>query len=163
MKALLRNRLFWLCAGLAFTLIIGLVAPGISALGQEDQTTDTHSISLTNQQDKLEFLSGYANLPTTPEDAAYHIWYQDNSQGVPGPSDWDIKLVLRLSQEVLPLWLSDTTTVAELETSWADPLLDELGLASSLQAQPEFFVDAYSSELTLYRSDSVLLKRNKTF
>jgi hypothetical protein len=81
-----------------------------------DRTTDTLSSSFTTVKERLEFLDRYLNFPSQPVDAQYHLIYFDNSVGFPpGPSDWDIKVVVWLEPKDTPLWLKNMTKVATFD------------------------------------------------
>ena len=80
-------------------------SPSSNPRGEDDRTTDTWSSSFDNKDDKLDFLVKYLNLYSDVEDAEYHIVYHDNSGGlIPGPSDWDIRVALKVAAEDIPLW-----------------------------------------------------------
>jgi hypothetical protein len=70
-----------------------------------NRTTDTWSSSFDSFEEKIKFLSEYIVIPSEVKDAEYHIVYHDNSGGmVPGPSDWDIRVALKILPEYIPLW-----------------------------------------------------------
>jgi hypothetical protein len=72
---------------------------------EPDRTTDTWSSSFDNKEEKLNFLGEYITLFSEVLDAEYHIVYHDNSNGlVIGPSDWDIRVVLKVALEDIELW-----------------------------------------------------------
>jgi hypothetical protein len=89
-------------------------------------STDTRSTQFSTDREKLAFLAKYLTLYSTVEAAEYHIVYHDNSSGgVPGPSDWDIQVVLKMAPENLSLWTTDMQPVApeSVDLSWGYPLL----------------------------------------
>ena len=72
---------------------------------EASRTTDTWSSYFENKDEKLAFLSEYLVMHSEVLDAEYHVVYHDNSGGlIPGPSDWDIKVALKVAPERIPLW-----------------------------------------------------------
>ena len=94
-----------------------------------DLSTNTQSSSFATSEARLAFLARYLNFRSGPKDAQYHLFYKDNSQGFPpGPSDWDMRIVLWLEPADVSLWLQD---VREVEVSdgfdWVSELSQDLG------------------------------------
>jgi len=74
-----------------------------------DLTTNTDSDSIATSQERLAFVSRYFTLRAPATDASFRINFQDNSQGVPGPSDWNMAIVLRVSPSDRERWLKGAT------------------------------------------------------
>ena len=94
-----------------------------------DLSTNTQSDVFATSEERLAFLKRYLNFRSEPRNAQYHLMYKDNSQGFPpGPSDWDLRIVLWLEPADVPLWLQD---VREVEVSggfdWVSELSPDLG------------------------------------
>ena len=90
-----------------------------------NKTTDTWSTEFYSQKDKIVFLAEYLIMPSEVLDAEYHIVYYDNSGGViPGPSDWDVRVALKIQPNDLPLWLDGFVSAPEkdINLSWWDEL-----------------------------------------
>lgn len=96
--------------------------------GRIDLTTDTRSDSFHIKEEKLAFLKEYLIMPSEVIDAEYHIMFWDNSGGmVPGPSDWDIRAVLKVAEEDIPLWTADMKRILpeQLDLNlWDDLMCD---------------------------------------
>ena len=93
---------------IALLLVALLVLFAGCATGSRNKTmtTDTYSSSFTDHDEKMDFLKKYVVLFSPVEDAEYHIQYQDNSTGlIPGPSDWDMRVILKIALTDIPLWL----------------------------------------------------------
>ena len=90
-----------LCLGVAFVLRVP------SGLGGDSPslTTNTDSNSLASSKERLEFVSRYVTLQAPATDASFRIVYHDNSQGLPGPSDWTMSVALRVSPTDRERWL----------------------------------------------------------
>jgi hypothetical protein len=69
------------------------------------RTTNTDSGSIASSADRVAFVSRYVALRAPTADASFHIVYHDNSVGVPGPSDWNIAVALRVSPSDRQRWL----------------------------------------------------------
>jgi len=103
---------------------------------EHDRSTDTWSASLEDKTEKLAFLREYLAILSEVIDAEYHIVYHDNSGGmIPGPSDWDIRAVLKVAPEDVPLW---TDGVNMLISYQLDPSMwDDLKTAYFTWTEPE--------------------------
>ncbi|MBL8001821.1 MAG: hypothetical protein JNL05_07665 [Flavobacteriales bacterium] len=78
----------------------------------DDLTTRTESSQFTDPQEKLAFLMQYVRRTPGLLDAEYAIWYQDNGKGaVPGPSDYDIRLVAKVKSDSLGAWSEGMTEI----------------------------------------------------
>ena len=116
-----------------------IASPSSTAHEEHDRTTDTWSTSFESIEEKLVFLGDYITIFSEVQDAEYHIIYHDNSGGlIPGPSDWDIRVALKVAQEDIPLWTNgmkklipnqiDINLWGELKTerfTWGEPELVE--------------------------------------
>jgi hypothetical protein len=94
-----------LCLGAAFmvwVLVILFIDPVPST---PSLTTNTDSGSIATSQERLAFVSRYVTLRAPATDASFRINYHDNSQGVPGPSDWNMAIALRVSPSDRERWL----------------------------------------------------------
>ena len=90
------------------------------------RSTDTRSSALTDPVLKVKFLDEYAQGPTMPLAAEFHIVYHDNSGGLlAGPDDYDIAAVIRVRVDDVPRW-STGCIGARLEArpKWASELVD---------------------------------------
>ena len=123
-------------------------------------STDTHSSQFTTQEEALVFLEPYIKLATKPVDLAYHIVYQDNSQGVPGPSDWDMKIAVKLSTEDMSKWLEGFSVTEPFDMSWVSEVLKDKNW--NLSGEPTFYSRA-GEQLAVYKSDGVLFRWLRTF
>jgi len=114
------------------SVIRSIVLVGIGALGligagrlarsvltvdeHESRTTDTKSTQLNTSAERVAFLSRYFKLRTPVNDAAFHIVFHDNSGGLPGPSDWSIAAVVKVTPADGPTWLAEARPLAASET-----------------------------------------------
>jgi hypothetical protein len=67
----------------------------------------------------VEFISRYVPAGRSFEDLVFSVVYHDNSGGpVPGPSDWDIRLVAVVPAGQLDLWTIGMEPCGAPDTSW---------------------------------------------
>jgi hypothetical protein len=90
-----------LCLGAAFVL---WVLSGI-VFGSPSRTTNTDSDSIASSRERLAFVSRYVPLRASATDASFQIVFHDNGQGLPGPSDWEIAVALRVNPADRGRWL----------------------------------------------------------
>ena len=135
--------------------------PSSNARGEPDRTTDTWSSSFESKGDKLDFLERYLIFFSEVEDAEFHVVYYDNSGGlIPGPSDWDIRVALKVAPEDIPLWTDG------MEKSVPDQI--GIGLWDGLKTErvtweerdsPEYWKRPDSNTyLVVYPESGILLK-----
>jgi len=83
-------------------LVVALLLAGCA---EKSRTTDTRSTSLPTAKERVAFFCDYVLCPTRPDDAAFHLVYQDNSRGlVPGPDDATIHAVLKVPVADIAQW-----------------------------------------------------------
>jgi len=101
---------------------LGLIGAGLFALRllkddeHESRTTNTKSSQLQTSAERVAFLGRYLKLRTPVSDAAFHIVYHDNSGGLPGPSDWSIAAVVKVTPADGPVWLAGARRLSSNET-----------------------------------------------
>ncbi len=144
-----------LVSGLFSLLMFSCTAGNIPNL-----TTNTKSIQFSTDGEKLAFLKKYLTLYSTVEAAEYHIVYHDNSAGgVPGPSDWDIQVALKMAPEHLALWTADMqqVTLESVDPTWGYPLLPDEP-RWKIQAQPLVYTRA-NVVVAIFPQQGILFKR----
>lgn len=94
-----------------------------------NRTTDTQSSRFTTDADKLAFLQRYLVFKSPVEACEFHIMYHDNSSGAPGPSDWDIRVALKVAPADVSRWTAD---LRPLEASALDTPASNLAWGLSL-------------------------------
>ena len=89
----------------------------------DTRTTDTHSRELPDDDAKIQFLQKYITPASEIQAAEFHLWYRDNSGTPPGPSDWDMRVVVKVSKETLPLWTVGGKRAESADLEWGYGLL----------------------------------------
>ncbi len=100
----------------AVLLLAGCKDPG--------RTTDTRSDRFKTAAERVAYVKSYAQGPTAPSDAEFHIVFHDNSTGLlNAPSDWDMKFALKVTPDQVELWARGCEHVAiDLRPEWISKL-----------------------------------------
>lgn len=131
----------------------------LACSADKDLTTDTRSSQFADRSEKLAFLARYLKRAPGPVDAEYAIWYHDNGRGgVPGPSDYDIRIIVRVVPDSLDGWTEGLTQEPWTGTdrAWKDLMVDTVAWrivsAAKLYRGP-------SKVLLVHRDEGVVLAR----
>ncbi len=137
-----------------FTLLVCCTSPVNET---PSRTTDTHSRDLATEAEQLDFLAQYVTLKSAVSATEFHIVYHDNSNGlVPGPSDWDIRAVMRVDD--VGAWVEGKEAVDSADLSWANDLLtNDLRPISD----PTFYANA-TVELAVFAAEQIIFLRATT-
>lgn len=83
-------------------------------------TTDTSSASLPTLAERVEFLQRYVKFRRNYHELDFRIVYQNNGDGlVPGPSDWDIRIIAAVPAEELESWVpADSRATPAGDATW---------------------------------------------
>ena len=120
-------------------------------------TTDTRSASLANDPAKLAFLQRYLKLPSEVHATEFHITFKDNRKGiVAGPSDYDIRVAVKVPPDKVPLWAADMPKVDPFDVAWAHELLPKddrwaLRSAPTFYARERVFVVTFEPEGVVFK------------
>lgn len=149
------GRIVWIGVGLA----IGLTVLSVIRPRPQSMNTDTRSASLPNDQAKVEFLKRYLKLPSDVQAAEFHILYQANSKGfVPGPSDYDIRAVVKVPPDKVPLWTAEfRRTDKPYDVTWAYELLPKAE-RWSVHSAPVFY-EREGVEVVTFEPEGIVFKR----
>jgi hypothetical protein len=87
-----------------FILALTVVFVGCKPSGPA--TTKTTSAAYATVAERTKYLNGYVSFRRTYETLDFDIMYQNNGGGrVPGPSDWDIRLIATVPASELQAWI----------------------------------------------------------
>lgn len=100
---------------IALLMLTGLA---IGCSGSGPASTDTVSSSLQTLESRVEFLERHVTFRRTYRELEFHIVFHNNSSGLPGPSEWDVRLVARVPPDELTQWIP--AGVQPLETADTD-------------------------------------------
>lgn len=126
------RRWILIACGLA-SLVVALLAStaAVRLLAQPrpttpSRTTDTHSAALADDTAKRAFLERYLTLKSAVKATEFHIVFHDNSAGgIPGPSDWDMQVALKVAPADVPRWTAGMQLVSgdAPDLAWGDALV----------------------------------------
>jgi hypothetical protein len=163
MLAPLRVRLVWISACYAM-LLVALVACGLPSAGGKTSaslTTDTRSAQFANEAEKIAFLHRYITLYSGVETTEFHIVYHDNADGaVPGPSDWDMRIALKVAPADIPAWTNGLQDIdgAAADLSWGAGLLPDTARWART-SQPRVYGRASGGVIVAaFASEGIILK-----
>jgi hypothetical protein len=128
----------------------------------EDLTTDTRSAQFSNGPEKLTFLARYLKRSPGLLDAEYAIWYQDNGHGgVPGPSDYDMRVIARVIPDSLDAWTEGLTleTYSGTASDWQELMSDTVAWRIASAAQ---LYRGPAKVLLVHGDEGVVLARYST-
>ena len=92
----------------AFALLTAIALAGCAGCGGSSgpPSTDTSSDALPSLERRIEFLERYVTFRRGYSDLGFHIAYHNNGGGMlPGPSEWDIRLVAAVPAAELATWV----------------------------------------------------------
>ncbi|CAZ97466.1 MULTISPECIES: hypothetical protein [Zobellia] len=136
-----------------------LVTLIIYACQAENKSADIYSYQIDDKTEKIETLKKYLTKESGLIEAEYHIWFQDNGTGrIPGPSDYNIKLALKVEPDSLDSW---TNYLDRSSKKISIDLWDELQLDKNfwkLESEPELYHSSLSTEVKLlFRKENIIL------
>lgn len=129
-------------------------------------STQTSSVQFKTIDERINFLEKYVTLYSAIDNTEFIIFYQDNSIGlVPGPSDWDIKMALKVPKGSVDYWLDGFVEAKEEEVKlswWNDLKLDsKIWERDSI---PKYYKRPKGRVyLVVYEKEAIILKMISTF
>jgi hypothetical protein len=83
-------------------------------------STDTSTASFPTLAERVEFLQRYVTFRRGYRELGFHIHYRNGGGGaVPGPSEWDIRVVAVVPPEELTSWVpAGVTASASVDRAW---------------------------------------------
>lgn len=121
-----------------FILAVALLFVGCKPSGPA--TTSTKSTAYATVAERTTFLNQYVTFRRTYETLDFDIMYQNNGGGmVPGPSDWDVRLVATVPVAELQAWVPTGVSVsAAPDIAW----LKSVPTTLDLSGISEWYIDA---------------------
>lgn len=144
-------------AVLALLLVVGIVGrkPG------GPTSTQTNSAGMTTLVDRTKFLHEYVRFRRTYETLDFDIEYHNNGGGmVPGPSDWDVRLVATVPASEISAWVpTGIQSSRSSDTEWLKSVPTKLDVSGV----SEWYVDGQrvvgldrGKRIVVYRSSTSL-------
>jgi hypothetical protein len=128
----------------AFLLLALAPLPGCDRGATGPANTRTTSATLGTLAERTRFLERYVTFRRTYETLDFDVMFQDNGGGggVPGPSDWDVRLVATVPTAELNAWVPTGATTPTTAPSAADQdWLKSVPTALDLGGVTEWYVD----------------------
>jgi hypothetical protein len=124
-------------------------------------TANETSETTTALADRVKFIEQYVRFRREYEDLEYSVVYQNNGtgRGVPGPSDWDIRLVAIVPPEQIREWVpADAVEATALEAEWLETTAKKIDVSSINQ----WYINGNTS-IGIDRDNSIVAFRSHTF
>lgn len=114
-------------------LLVALALTGCSNTASGPASAAETSATRNELADRIQFLENYVTFRRQYEKLDYDIMYQNNGDGmVPGPSDWDIRLIAVVPKAEMEQWIPAGSEKSEgLAPDWVKDLpgtIDRAGL-----------------------------------
>lgn len=128
-------------------------------------TTDTRSSQFATDAEKIAFLARYLKLPSPVEAAEFHVRYQDNSRGlVPGPSDWDVRAVVRVQPAETARWAEGLRRLPvgaapSVDLSWGHALLPDEARWRLASSPALYTRDEGAVVVAVFEAEGIVMKR----
>ncbi|HMN42881.1 MAG TPA: hypothetical protein PKE29_18725 [Phycisphaerales bacterium] len=132
----LRKTIKW--TGAAATVMLVMVwMSGCKPSGPTSTKTTSSGMATISQ--RVNFLHEYVTFRRTYETLDFDIAYHNNGGGmVPGPSDWDLRLVATVPADEMPAWIPPgVSQTSAPDVAW----LKSVPTALDLSGVSEWYVD----------------------
>jgi hypothetical protein len=108
--------------------IVLVLLSGCSRSGPD--SIDTTSAEFTSLQKKIEVVERYVKFRRAYETLDFAITYSNNSGGmVPGPSDWDIRLIATVPEAEIQDWIPPGVKSSSVDSEWLKSVPTSLDLS----------------------------------
>lgn len=143
-----------------FLLLFVLFTGCSSGVRSGPPTIDETSLERQTLADRVTFVEQYVTFQRTYHQLQYDIEYHNNGGGMmPGPSDWDIKLVAIVPVEELEQWIPEGITKSKQNPhAWLSDVPGEIPTAGIT----EWYVERNSVMIGIDRENSIVAYRNTT-
>jgi len=143
----------------SYKTIILFLLPLFISCQSNNKSADIYSYEIDDKNEKLKTLKKYLIKESGLIDAEYHIWFRDNGTGrVPGSSDYNIKLALKIDSDSLDSWieyLEPSSKKISLD-QWEELKLDRK--IWKLESEPELYRSSLATEVKLlFRKENIIL------
>ncbi len=131
---------------------------GMYFVACSSKTIDKHSSEFPDDKAKVAFLKTYIKMYSDIESAEFYIVYRDNTAGVPGPSDWSMEVVMKMSRDKVSLWTAGLQPAKEeVDLSWGYNLVPA-DRKWAIQSKPSLFIRGHSV-VAVFEPEGIVFKR----
>jgi hypothetical protein len=135
-------------------LLLPIIILGCAESGPP--STVTSSSEFTTLKEKVAFLNQYVAFERNYKQLDFFISYRNNSGGmVPGPSDWDIRVVAQVPPAELENWFSGMKKAEKQEIDWIEgipTMIDYSGVSDWYFGRGAFVGIDERHSVVLYRN-----------
>ena len=110
--------------------IVLLLAAAAGCSKPSPSSTHTTSAALPTVAERVSFLQQYVTFRRNYEQLDFAIDYTNNRGGVPGPSDWDIRLAAVVLAAEIGTWVAGMTPLKEPDAGWLKAIPTNLDLST---------------------------------
>ncbi len=100
-----------------------IIALTVGCGGERGKTTDTDSREFADLTARQSFLERYVSFRRSYEELEFDISFMDGGGGrVPGPSEWDIRILAKVPADEINQWTSGLETTEPGDPSWVSSI-----------------------------------------
>ena len=138
-------------------MLLGVMLASCSKPQSGPPTVTETSAARADLTDRVRFVEKYVTFRRNYKDLEYNVTYQNNGGGIiPGPSDWDIRLIAEVPSADLDDWIPSDT---EKGDGPSPPWLGDLPGAIAREGIAEWYRKA-AIEVGIDRARSIVAYRN---
>jgi hypothetical protein len=143
-----------------FACLAGCLAGCASNSQSGPQSISETSTVRPKLQDRINFIEQYVTFKRNYLKLEYEVQYHNNSSGiVPGPSDWDIKILAVVPPSEIAAWFpSNQSSISKQPPAWLTAMPGTISRAKVT----EWYATG-GTEVGVDRNTSTIAYRNSTF
>ncbi len=130
--------------------------------GSESRTVSQRSADLPDDAAKLAFLKKYLKMESDIDAVEFFIVYHDNSRMVPGPSDWDMRIAMRMPPDRVNAWSTGLLVADEKsDLAWGYDLLPK-SERWAIHSKPKIYTRG-RTVVAIFEPEGIVFKRAATY
>ena len=117
------------------TIFLVLLLPLLDGCGgNASKTTDGDSRRFATVTEKQAFLERYVSFRRCYDELDFAIRYIDGGDGmVPGPTEWDVRILAKVPAESLDEWVSGMELIQTSDVSWVSSIPNAPTMMASIE------------------------------
>lgn len=143
-----------------FACLTGCLTSCLSTVQSGPQSISETSAARPTLQDRINFIEQYVTFKRNYLKLEYEVQYHNNSGGiVPGPSDWDIRILAVVPPSEIAAWLPpNQSRISKQPPAWLTVMPNTIPIAKVT----EWYATGHT-EVGVDRNTSTIAYRNSTF
>ena len=143
-----------------FLILVALLLGCSPSSRTGPRSVSESSVARPRLQDRIAFVEQYITFRRTYVDLEYDIEYQNNGTGlVPGPSDWDIKILAVIPADEIDEWIpAGAKKTDKTPPPWLNAMAGNIQTANVT----EWYTRGKSVVIGVDRNASIIAYRNTT-